>query len=334
MSWRRLAAAVAATATLIAVLMFASQDSSYLPLHEGFAARDRKVPPKIWLSMAVCFSSNTGFHSKAKFPYTVSAKLASKLWLNKTDVRTIVQVIYEPKDRESEVLSRYLKELVDDGNHIVNAVESGDMPCSLRSQLQRLFVPESASGMVSEDDLIVTSDVDTFVMRPDIFDELLEPENRGKISILQYDHTLETGGTFNMMFISMQFGLWKELLDQPTPEGVIDRHRLSLGLGDYSGNTWDWDQMLLSRMILESGLCTVPKGNRIWDHVRLSPPAKDFNDRKTCFHGIKKWKDCQENKGPTMHPSGVCSRYHFHPRDTEHDVRRVFDAIISGVSPY
>ena len=60
-----------------------------------------------------------------------------------------------------------------------------DMPCSLRSQLQRMFVPESASGMVSEDDLIVTSDVDTFVMRPDIFEELLKPENRDKISILQ-----------------------------------------------------------------------------------------------------------------------------------------------------
>ena len=60
-----------------------------------------------------------------------------------------------------------------------------EMPCSLRSQLQRMFVPESASDMVSEDDLLVTSDVDTFVMRPDIFEELLEPENLDKISILQ-----------------------------------------------------------------------------------------------------------------------------------------------------
>ena len=36
-----------------------------------------------------------------------------------------MQVIYEPKDRESEALSRYVNELVDDRNHIVNAVESG-----------------------------------------------------------------------------------------------------------------------------------------------------------------------------------------------------------------
>ena len=59
------------------------------------------------------------------------------------------------------------------------------MPCSLRSQLQRMFVPESAFDLVSEDDLVVTSDVDTFVMRPDIFEELLEPQNLDKISILQ-----------------------------------------------------------------------------------------------------------------------------------------------------
>ena len=60
------------------------------------------------------------------------------------------------------------------------------MPCSLRSQLQRMFVPESASrGKVAENDVVVTSDVDTFVMGPDIFEELMEAENIGKISILQ-----------------------------------------------------------------------------------------------------------------------------------------------------
>ena len=68
---------------------------------------------------------------------------------------------------------------------------------------------------------------------------------------------------------------------------MIERHKSSLGLGDYSGYTWDWDQKLLSRIILESGLCTVPRENKIWDLVRLSPPAKYFDDSKTCFHGIK-----------------------------------------------
>ena len=114
------------------------------------------------------------------------------------------------------------------------------MPCSLRSQLQRMFVPESAFDLVSEDDLVVTSDVDTFVMRPDIFEELLEPQNLDKISILQvifhhlhrlstagwyvtnyfialsqfqYDNTIEYETTFAMVFISMQYWLWRELLN-------------------------------------------------------------------------------------------------------------------------
>ena len=50
--------------------------------------------------------------------------LASKLWMNKTDVGTIVQVIYEPKDRNSPDLLAYVKELVDAGNHIVSTVET------------------------------------------------------------------------------------------------------------------------------------------------------------------------------------------------------------------
>ena len=68
---------------------------------------------------------------------------------------------------------------------------------------------------------------------------------------------------------------------------MIERHRSGLGLGNYSGYTWDWDQKLLSRMILESGLCTVPGENKIWELVRLTPPPADFDDSKTCFHGLK-----------------------------------------------
>ena len=45
---------------------------------------------------------------------------------------------------------------------------------------------------------------------------------------------------------------------------------------------------------------------------------------------LQKWSDCQKNKGPTKHPSGACSRFHFRPGDTERDVERVFNAILSG----
>ena len=34
-----------------------------------------------------------------------------------------------------------------------------------------------------------------------------------------------------------------------------------------------------------------------------------------------------------MHPNGVCSRYHFHPDETEYEVKRVFNAILHGEMP-
>ena len=46
-----------------------------------------------------------------------------------------------------------------------------------------MFVP--ASAPVGEHDLVVTADVDSFVMMPEILDELLQPQNRNKISLLQ-----------------------------------------------------------------------------------------------------------------------------------------------------
>ena len=64
------------------------------------------------------------YHAKGTFPYTLSALLASKLWMNMTDVGTIVQVVYDPKDRNSAGLLAYAKELIRAGNHIVSTVET------------------------------------------------------------------------------------------------------------------------------------------------------------------------------------------------------------------
>ena len=93
------------------------------------------------------------------------------------------------------------------------------MPCSLRSQLQRMFVPESAFGLVSEDDLVVTSDVDTFVMRPDIFEELLEPQNLDKISILQviflHPYRLSKGDVTHILLLNINFSMTTLLNTRP-----------------------------------------------------------------------------------------------------------------------
>ena len=61
------------------------------------------------------------------------------------------------------------------------------MSCSLKAQIQRMFMPLSVQTKILPDDLIVTTDVDTFVMASDIFDEIKNPMNWGKISILQVE---------------------------------------------------------------------------------------------------------------------------------------------------
>ena len=74
-----------------------------------------------------------------------------------------------------------------------------------------MFVPESAFGLVSEDDLVVTSDVDTFVMRPDIFEELLEPQTLDKISILQVIfhnlYRLSKGDVTHILLLYLNFSM-------------------------------------------------------------------------------------------------------------------------------
>ena len=109
------------------------------------------------------------------------------------------------------------------------------MPCSLRSQLQRMFVPESAFGLVSEDDLVVTSDVDTFVMRPDIFEELLEPQNLDKISTrmlvqMFYDLNISPRHTF----LSISLPRWFWALQAKILDNVESNYRKSQDLDHLS----------------------------------------------------------------------------------------------------
>ena len=61
------------------------------------------------------------------------------------------------------------------------------MSCSLKAQMQRMFMPLLLKTKILPNDLIVTTDVDIFVMTSDIFDEIKNQMNWGKISILQVE---------------------------------------------------------------------------------------------------------------------------------------------------
>ena len=64
--------------------------------------------PTVWVSMAVCWSGNTAFHKKEKFPYQAATKLSSSLWTVKTKYRPLVYVVYDAKAKDNEERSAQL----------------------------------------------------------------------------------------------------------------------------------------------------------------------------------------------------------------------------------
>ena len=75
-----------------------------------------------------------------------------------------------------------------------------DMKCVLKSQMIRLLA--YALPFIRDDDIIVTADVDAFVMTKDIYKPLLLPGRQ--IWIYRYAFTMGTGATFMMPFIGIK----------------------------------------------------------------------------------------------------------------------------------
>ena len=47
---------------------------------------------KIWVTMGLCWSANTGYHDKGGFPYRSAAPLAARLWMRFTTAKVVLQV--------------------------------------------------------------------------------------------------------------------------------------------------------------------------------------------------------------------------------------------------
>ena len=71
---------------------------------------------------------------------------------------------------------------------------------------------------------------------------------------------------------------------QENPEQLVEAYSKKLKVG--SNHSKYTDKVILSRIIFESGLCTVPLDNNLWRATHLTPPRKAIYDTKTCFHGI------------------------------------------------
>ena len=108
-----------------------------------------------------------------------------------------------------------------------------------------------------------------------------------KTWVFQFDSSLTTGYTFQMCFIALKKKDWKGLVPEENVPELCEHIYLALllalssklCLSVYNVNksstilrsthTWGYDQSILTRRILEQGLCSLPVKNKIWTAVDL-----------------------------------------------------------------
>merc|ERR1712223_276933 len=155
--------------------------------------------PRTWITMGLCWSANAQVHGKENFPYKDAAPLSTQLWMKLTPAKVIMQIVYSEPEI-SEELIEYKKELESYGAVVFLAPTGPDIKCVLKSQLIRLLA--YSFPFIRDDDIIVTADVDAFVMTSDIYKPLLLPGRQ--IWLYRYAFTLGTGATFMMPFIGIK----------------------------------------------------------------------------------------------------------------------------------
>ncbi len=98
---------------------------------------------------------------------------------------------------------------------------------------------------MSEQDIVVTSDVDVFPMDSSVLSDLDDDDDdvapRYDTWVYQYETTSRAGVTFGMSFLAMTKAGWRSLLgDTEGPRQLIDAHR------DYLNSrfkVWNYDQV-------------------------------------------------------------------------------------------
>ncbi|TRY81090.1 hypothetical protein TCAL_13644, partial [Tigriopus californicus] len=211
--------------------------------------------------------------------------MAVELWREVANLSTVVQVVYDKDGLNAPKLEEFNTYLRNHGSLVYPIVNNGGLDCSLKAQMQRIFV--SHIPEIEDDDLVVTGDVDIFPMVPNILEELRRDYN---IWLFQYALSETKHETFSMSFIAMTKALWKQLLPASTPEDTI-QHFLPSILDKKM--TWNYDQLIVSKVILQSGLCSLDPQNRLWKRLRLEPTDPQTSDVQTCYHGYR-WWDCNK----------------------------------------
>jgi hypothetical protein len=94
--------------------------------------------PQIWITMGLCWSTNTKYHGKQNFPYKEAAPLSAQLWMRlSSSIKVILQVVYsEPNPPED--LIEYKKKLEGFGVVVKLVPKATEIKCVLEAQLIRI----------------------------------------------------------------------------------------------------------------------------------------------------------------------------------------------------
>ncbi len=189
----------------------------------GSESGDIPKPGRLWVTMGLCWSSNTKFHGKQRFPYKDAAPLSAQLWMKLTPATVILQIVYS-EPNVTYALRRY-KEKMEGYGAVVKLVPAGDMECVVKTQIIRMFAYELAE--VADDDIVMAADVDAFIMTPKITAPL-RLRSRKLIWIYRYELSHQMGYTFMMQFTAARAATWKKILGRregETIEAFVSRYQ-------------------------------------------------------------------------------------------------------------
>ena len=262
---------------------------------------------------------------KEKFPYAEAALRSVQIWHQLTRAKVVMTLVHSDKRPPKELLA-YKDKLEGYGADVV-IVKSEELSCVLTSQLIRI-IAHHYHPIISDDDIVITADVDAFIMTPDILKPLSKDVS---VWIWRYELSYVNGYTFMMPFIGARSRTWQKMIwFQGSLQGMVDHYRTLINITETE--TWDIDQDIVTYSILTNKLCSLQESNKVWSKLHLEPAP--FNDHDTCYRGSGVNEDCNnvlwQRNAMIKYKGGGCKWWHFYPYEGVKELEEKFQEIMSG----
>ena len=277
-------------------------------------------------------------------PYDVATVLSTSLWLLPASgaaaaagFSVFVAMVYVGGDDESESALRRLSarlkrvdEEVGGGGRVVawpydvSSLPNPQSACVRAAQMGRYFAHES--GLIGEDDFVMTTDSDVFPINI----AALMPFLNGTNPDGDYRRVFlrEWGDSLNGRKSIKLFGVGQTAFDWNRSLAITGANSLKDAIGMVSRYEWGFDQTLATTAIMNGELCYFPHWYRIVDErYRVvstdASNASEERDEYTCFKGTGPRMECLDS----FEGGGKCHYSHFKPEAGATLMRRVHDEI-------